>query len=82
MNKLENWLNGLIGAFIAGASTTIALLITDPEHFNPLAVGGWKRLGIVVVVSGGVGAALYLKQHPTPWQDVNPGTPITQVRKA
>jgi len=60
------WLNGLIGGFIGGASNAITLVIVDPDKFSPASVGGWKHLGVVVLISGIVSAALYLKQHPTP----------------
>jgi hypothetical protein len=61
------WMIGVIGGFIAASSNTVTLLIVDPDHFNVSTTGGWKHLGISIVVSGVVGAALYLKQHPTPW---------------
>jgi hypothetical protein len=60
------WLNGVIGGFIGAAANSITVIIVDPEKFSPNVAGGWKHLGISILVSGGVGAALYLKQHPTP----------------
>lgn len=62
----KQWLNGVIGGFIGSAANVITLLIVDPEKFSPTADGGWRHLGSVVLVSGIVGAALYLKNHPTP----------------
>ena len=63
----KTWLNGVIGGFIGAAANTITLVIVDPNTFSPTSTGGWKHLGISILVSGGVGAALYLKQNPTPW---------------
>ncbi len=60
------WLKGLVAAAVASASSTIAVVVADPEHFNPASVGGLKKLGIVVLVSAIVGAAMYLKQSPVP----------------
>ncbi len=67
MGTWEQWLNGVIGAFIGAASNAITLLIIDPVKFSPTQAGGWRHLGISLLVSGGVGAALYLKNHPTPF---------------
>ena len=63
----KTWLNGVIGGFIGAAANTITLVIVDPNVFSPTAAGGWRHIGISILISGGVGAALYLKQHPTPW---------------
>jgi hypothetical protein len=71
MGTWTTWLNGVIGGFIGSASNVVTLLIVDPEKFSPGAVGGWRRLGEVVLVSGVVGAALFLKNHPTPVQSPN-----------
>lgn len=67
MGNLKTWLRGLIGGFIGAASNSLTNLIVDPLHFNPMAGGGYKKLGTSVLVGGVVGAALYLKSHPTPW---------------
>ena len=72
MGTWRQWLNGIIGGFIGGASNAITLIIVDPEKFSPMQVGGWKHLGVVVLVSGIVSAALYLKNHPVPGQPVQP----------
>lgn len=64
----KTWLNGLIGAIIGAAANGVTLLIVDPIKFSP-ATAGWSALGISTLVSGLVGAALYLKQHPTPFED-------------
>ena len=76
MTTLQKWLNGLIGAIIGAGANAITLLIVDPYKFSPSVNGGWKSLGISTLVSGLVGAALYLKQHPTPFvEDSNPKQP-------
>jgi hypothetical protein len=67
-NTVANWVNGLVGAFIGAASNSITLIIIDPEKFSPSATGGWKGLGLSVLIGGAVGAALYLKQNPTPFK--------------
>jgi hypothetical protein len=80
LGTAAQWLNGLVGAFIGAAANCVTLIIVDPEHFTPTTVGGWKKLGVAIVVSGGVGAALFLKTHPTPWNGTdrrsNSGTQI------
>ncbi len=60
------WLKGLVAAAISSASNAIAALVADPKHFSPAEVGGFRKLGVVVLVSAIVGAALYLKQSPVP----------------
>ncbi|HLI30100.1 MAG TPA: hypothetical protein VKV79_03240 [Terriglobia bacterium] len=60
------WLKGLIAAVVSSAANSISVLIADPHHFNPGAVGGFRNLGLVALVSAIVGAALYLKQSPVP----------------
>ena len=67
MGNLKAWLNGLLGGFIGAFANSITLLIVDPLKFSPGVEGGWKNLGICALVSGAVGAALFLKTHPTPW---------------
>lgn len=67
MGNLKTWINGVVGGFIAAAANGITLIIVDPAKFSPAADGGWKNLGVSILVSGGVGAALFLKTHPTPW---------------
>lgn len=67
MGSLRTWINGVIGGFIGAAANSITLLIIDPLKFSPASAGGWGPLGLSVLISGSVGAALYLKNHPTPW---------------
>lgn len=66
MRDWAKWLEGLIGAFIGAAANTITVLIIDPAKFSPSADGGWRHLGTACLVSGIVGAALFLRQRPTP----------------
>jgi hypothetical protein len=85
MGSFRTWLNGLFGAAIGAAANGITVLIVDPSKFSPGAVGGWKNLGICVGVSALVGAALFLKQSPTPWDQVterrNGGTGTSGVQQ-
>lgn len=67
MGTWKQWLQGLIGAVIAAAANCVTVLIVDPAKFSPSADGGWGNLGLCVGVSAVVGAALFLKQNPTPW---------------
>jgi hypothetical protein len=78
MGNWKTWLNGLIGAFIGAASNTITLMIVDPLKFSPSVDGGWHNLLIVIAVSGAVGAALYLKTHPTPYDTTTVSQTTTQ----
>jgi len=64
MKKWQNWVTGLIGAFIQGGATSISTMIVDPETFN---IGdGLSNVGTVALVSAIVGAALFLKNKPLP----------------
>lgn len=68
------WSRGLIAAIINAIANSVVIVIVDPTTFN-LFQGGAKELGQVAIVSALVGAALYLKQHPDPWEDfVNRGS--------
>lgn len=59
----QTWLKGLLAAFISSAASALTVAVVDPQHFN---LSAWKPLATVVVVSGVVGAAAYLKQSPIP----------------
>ena len=61
------WLRGLIAAVINGASSTLAVMVIDPLDFN--LETGLLKLGKVAFVSGLMGAFIYLKQHPDPWDE-------------
>lgn len=63
------WVRGLVAAVINGASSSLAVMTIDPADFN-LETGAAK-LGKVALVSGLMGAFIYLKQHPDPWDDRN-----------
>lgn len=66
MNKLINWINGLVGAVIAAGATGITVAIQNPEAYNLQA--GKEDLITVIIVNAIVGAALYLKTKPTPFK--------------
>lgn len=59
MQNAEVWLKGLAAAFISAAATSIAgAVITNFHDLRTAALTG--------LVSGAVGAVLYLKQSPVP----------------
>lgn len=66
------WLHGLAAAFIGGAANAISNIAVAPETFNFEA--GLKKLLMSALVSGVLGAALYLKKSPVP-EDSNPNPP-------
>jgi hypothetical protein len=57
---------GLLGAVINSVSNAGSLMLADPNTFNPFGGGDWRKLTGVMIVSGLVGAFLWLKQHPLP----------------
>jgi hypothetical protein len=61
-----HWLKGLIAAIISAAANTITASIVDPVNF-PLS--DFKKIGTFALVSGLIGAAMYLKQSPIPKDD-------------
>jgi hypothetical protein len=71
MGNFKTWLNGLIGGFIGAVAAAVPVVIVDPLKFSPTVAGGLKNLGAVVLWAGLVGAALFLKQSPTPWDGVD-----------
>lgn len=61
------WLRGLLAAFLGAAATAISAWAIDPKDFN--LETGLIRLGKIALVSGLMGAALYLKKHPDPFKE-------------
>lgn len=62
-NKIV-WFYGLASATVLGISHSITPMIVAPETFN--FNGGLKKLGIVAMVSGLLGAMTYLSKSPLP----------------
>ena len=65
--RLKNpllWLHSLVATVISAAAGAVPVMIVDPEHFNIST--GWRDLLAVMVVSGGIALAAYLKEHPVP----------------
>lgn len=62
--EIGNWARGLIGAFIQSASLCVTTMIVDPETFN--IHEGIANVGWIALVSGTLGAALFLQRRPLP----------------
>lgn len=63
----RTWLHGLIGAFIQSGATAVSAMILDPQKFN--LDEGLANIGKLALVSGIIGAALYLKTSPVPAEE-------------
>ena len=61
----KQWGKGLVSAVIGAIANAITVVIVDPHTFN-LFDGGAEKLLTVMVVSGLVNGAAYLKTHPLP----------------
>jgi len=59
------WLKGLVAAIITGVANAFLASMVSPETFNATPEG-LKKLGTMLVLSGALGAATYLKQSPIP----------------
>lgn len=57
------WLNGLIGAIIAGVAGAVISAGADIIIGDAI---NWKKLGTVAVIAGLLAGAAYLKQSPLP----------------
>lgn len=68
----RTWLHGLLGAFIQSGATAVSVMVIDPQKFN--LNEGLANIGKLVIVSGIIGAALYLKSSPVP-----PESPIDSI---
>ena len=60
----RTWLHGLLGAFIQSGATAVSVMVIDPQKFN--LNEGLANIGKLMLVSGIIGAALYLKSSPVP----------------
>jgi hypothetical protein len=60
----RTWLHGLIGAFIQSGATAVSVMVIDPQKFN--LNEGLVNIGKLMLISGIIGAALYLKSSPVP----------------
>jgi hypothetical protein len=61
---VRTWLHGLLGAFVQSGATAVSVMVIDPQNFN--LNEGLANIGKLVLVSGIIGAALYLKSSPVP----------------
>ncbi len=64
MNSWKVWVKGLVAAAIGGASSSVTVVLADPEHFNFST--GLKKLGAVTVMGALVAVAAYLQKSPLP----------------
>jgi hypothetical protein len=71
VTPLQKWLNGVIGGAIAVTANCFIAFGSAPDAFNPSNPGGGKHLAFLLIGNFGLGAALYLKDHPTPWSGVD-----------
>ncbi len=60
----RTWVRGVVGGAIGGGANAITNVLVRPDVFNLEA--GWTDLWHSAAISALVGAALYLKNHPTP----------------
>jgi hypothetical protein len=74
MNPTQNTLlKGAVKSFVAGATgVVVALNVIDPQHFNVATLGGWKHLGLAVIIAGVVGEARFLNQWAHSGTDAQP----------
>lgn len=63
----KKWLNGLIGGFVNATTEAVTLMSVDSDH--------WRKFLLPTALQGLLGAWLYLKQHPTPWDGVERRAP-------
>jgi hypothetical protein len=68
-NSLRLWGIGLLGAAINSAVGAVTMVIVEPQDFDPFG-GGMVKLAKVAIVLAISGAALYLKTHPIPADDL------------
>jgi hypothetical protein len=61
----QNWLRGLVAAVITGVSNAFLASVISPDTFNT-SLEGLRKLGIMLLLSGALGMATYLKQSPLP----------------
>jgi steroid 5-alpha reductase family enzyme len=52
-------------AVSAATGLIIGLPIADAEHFNPVTLGGWKHIGLVILITVVAAEARFWKQ----WAD-------------
>jgi len=57
--KFKNWLKGLAAAAIGGAANAVVVYVVDPKTFSD-----WDKLGSIVLATGVLHAAMYLKKSP------------------
>ena len=61
----QNWIRGLVAAIITGISNAFLASVISPDTFNT-SPDGLTKLGTMLLLSGALGMATYLKQSPLP----------------
>jgi hypothetical protein len=72
MTDWKNWSRGAVGAAINASISSASLIVVDPHDFN-FEVAGLVKLAKMAIVSGLVGAILWMKQHENPWFEMSIG---------
>lgn len=73
MTDWKNWSRGAVGAAINSAVSSLALIVVDPSDFN-FEAAGLVKLAKMAIVSGLLGAILWMKNHENPWFQMSVGS--------
>jgi hypothetical protein len=71
MTDWKNWSRGVVGAAINMSVNSLAVIIVDHSIFDTSE--GLIKLAKLAVVSGLIGAVLWMKQHENPWFQMSVG---------
>ncbi len=59
----QTLLKGAVKSFVAGSTGIIVSLnLVDPDHFNAATLGGWRHLGLAILIAGIFAEARFLNQ--------------------
>lgn len=67
--KWRIYWHGLIASILNGIGSSGAVVVVDPEDFNPAFGGSWFKLTTVIGVAALMSFFTYLKAHPLPDPD-------------
>jgi len=65
--KTQLWMGALKSAVSAACGLILSLPIVDPQTFNIATLGGWKHMGVVLLIVTLAGEARFWKA----WADGN-----------